>query len=892
MNLSHNLARSIFHHIRKEVMEDQGKRALESTQGKVQGGKIGGVFERKSKPEFIQHRLKMFEALFEEQEKKYTEVDHQEITVKLPDGKEIKGKAFETTPYSIALGISKGLAEAVIGAKVVYSNRLKNPLVENIVDAEDEEDAKHRLDSHIFDLSHRLEGDCLIELLKFDSKDGKTLFWHSSAHLLGQAIENVYGGYLTHGPPLENGFFYDCYIGDNHISTNHFEELEKDVEQIITQNQKFQRLIITKEQALEMFKHNPFKQAFIKAKIPDGAATSVYRCGNLIDLCTGPHVPSTGKIKALKLTNASNSYWLANNMNDSLQRIYGVAFPTKKELQEYVKIQEELEKRDHRNIGEQQRLFTFTKYAPGCPNFLPHGARILSKLSGLIRKEYSVRGFSEVKSSVMNNEQLWMTSGHYFKYKDDMYLLKADEQVLGIKPMNCPVHCSVFDLHLHSYRDLPIRMCDFGVLHRNEITGALSGLTRVRQFHQDDAHIYCTEDQLLDEIQSCIEFVQYIYSIFGFSYKLELSTRPPLRVGAEDVWDKAEDTLRTALERSGQEFTVGEGEGAFYGPKIDIKVSDCYGRVHQLGTIQLDFNLPERFNLQYRAPENAGEDKLHQMSDKELDEKIMKIKKADNEIEIKKQFKTRVSQGENVTLEQIESEFKIPHYNVSGKLKPGFKRPIMIHRAICGSLERCMAILCEHYGGKWPFWMSPRQVIVIPISEKFEEYAEKVYNRLLVEGFYVDIDKSNAGINKKVRNAQVEQYNYTLVVGDKEQGTGTVTLRERDQEKPKGVFSVDDTIKLFRSLEPEESKAWKDMKSKSFGIGIQTEDIKEGQGNADLQSLDKKLVSQVYLTGEGIEYGDEDSKQYEKLRDLPIDAGVYPNVARWFKFVTAKHHKN
>lgn len=863
---------------------EAGKRALESSAGQVKSGKIGGEFTKTNKPEFHPHRNALFDELFTAQEAKYKQAEHPEITITLPDGKQIKGKAFETTPYEVALGISKGLAEAVVGAKIVYSNRLKNPVVENFVDAEDEVDHKHEHDNDIYDLTHKIEGDCQLSLLKFDSKEGKTLFWHSSAHLLGQALENTYGAFLTHGPPLENGFFYDCYMGQNALKPDNFEEIEKNIDTIITANQPFQRLVITKEQALEMFKHNPFKLAFITAKIPDGSATSVYRCGNLIDLCTGPHVPSTGKIKAVKLTNSSSSYWLGNNMNDTLQRVYGISFPTKKELTEYIKMQEELEKRSHKTIGENQKLFTFTKYAPGCPNFMPHGTRIYNRLTALIKKEYIPRGFNEVKSSIMNSDQLWMTSGHYFKYKDDMYMLKQEDHLVGLKPMNCPVHCSVFDLHLHSYRDLPIRMADFGALHRNELTGALSGLTRVRQFHQDDAHIFCTDDQMLDEIKSCLEFLQYIYDILGFNYSLELSTRPAMRVGSEEVWDKAEDVLRRALVETGKEFKVGEGEGAFYGPKIDIKVSDCFHRVHQLGTIQLDFNLPERFNLQYRAPEDAGEDKQHQLTDAELEEKILKIKRDDHKIEVQKQYKLRVSHGENVTLEQIEAEFPIPSYTVSGKLKPGFKRPIMIHRAIFGSLERCIAILCEHFGGKWPFWLSPRQAIVIPISEKFESYAEKVYTRLKVEGFYVDIDKTNAGINKKVRNAQLEQYNYILVVGEKEEGAGTVTVRERDQEKPKGVFSVDDLLTLFKSQEPAESNAWKNLRQQSFFSAAQ-----KAENDALLAELDQKLLTQVYISGEGLEFGEDDKKHLESLKDKEICVKKYPNLARWKKFVSAKH---
>lgn len=868
---------------------EAGKRTIESSAGQVKSGKIGGSFAKTANPPFIKHRLDVFEKAYVDQEEAYKSMDHPEITITLPDGKEVKGKAFETTPYDVALGISKGLADAVIGAKITYTNRLKNTLIDNVVDAE-EDDHDHAHSSDVFDMKHRLEGDCNLSLMKFDTPEGKSLFWHSSAHLLGQAIENVYGGYLTHGPSLENGFFYDSFIGENHISTDSFGELEKNIDTIISQNQHFQRCFISKEQALDMFQHNPFKVAFINAKIPDGSKLSVYRCGNLIDLCTGPHVPSTGKIKAVKLTNVSSSYWLGNSMNDSLQRVYGVAFPTKKELTEYVKMQEELAKRDHRNIGEQQKLFAFTKYAPGCPNFLPHGTRIYNRMSNMIRKEYRARGFSEVESSIMNNDQLWMTSGHFFKYKDDMYLLNQDGQTVGIKPMNCPVHCSLFDLHLHSYRDLPIRLADFGALHRNEISGALSGLTRVRQFHQDDAHIFCTEDQMLDEIEACLDFVEHVYSIFGFKYNLELSTRPPLRVGSDDLWDKAEDTLRQALVKANKEFKIGEGEGAFYGPKIDIKVSDCYGRVHQLGTIQLDFNLPERFNLQYRGQENAGEDKQNQMSDKELEEKIAKIKKEDNKIEVQKQYKTRISHGENVTLEQIEEEFQIPQYNVSGKLKPGFKRPIMIHRAIFGSLERCIAILCEHYGGKWPFWMSPRQAIVIPISEKFLDYADKVYNRLWVEGYHVEIDRSSNGINKKVRTAQLDQHNYILVVGEKEAASGTITVRERDQEKPKGVFTVEKVLEMFKEQEPQESNAWKQLKNVSFTReAVQEISENKEEANDEIVKLEQVLLSQVYLSGDGLEFGDKDKEQYESLKDKPVDSKLFPSIARWMKFIAKKH---
>jgi threonyl-tRNA synthetase len=859
-------------------MQDTGKRTIEASEKLVKAGKIGGPFEKQKTPAFLKQRVELFERLYKEQEEKYAQIDKPEITVTLPDGKAIKGKAFQTTPLDIALGISKGLAEACVGAKIVYTNRLKNPLSEGFVDAEDDHEA-HSGD--VFDLTHRIEGDCKLELLKFETKEGKQIFWHSSAHLLGQSVENNYGGYLTHGPPLENGFFYDFYMGSSNISKENYEELEKEVEEIIKQNQAFQRLIIRREDAIKMFGSNPFKLAFINSKIPEGAATSVYRCGNLIDLCTGPHVPSTGKIKALKVTNSSSSYWLADAQNDSLQRVYGISFPSKKELDNYVKVQEELEKRDHRTLGEDQRLFAFHKYAPGCANFLPHGAKIYNQLVNLVRKEYRVRGFSEVKTSLMNNDQLWMTSGHFFKYRDNMYTLKCDDQGFGLKPMNCPIHCAIFDLHLHSYRDLPIRMADFGCLHRNEVHGALSGLTRVRQFHQDDAHIFCTEDQLNGEIKNCVDFLDYMYGLFGFNYSVEVSTRPELRMGSDELWDKAEEQLKEGLRVCGKEFKINAGDGAFYGPKIDIKVKDAFGRVHQLATIQLDFLLPERFNLQYRATDDETADKVPQLTEKELEDKIQKIKIEDNMIEITRQHKNRVSKGEEVTLEQVIKEIVIPNYNVSGKLKPGFKRPIMIHRAVLGSLERCIAILCEHYGGKWPFWLSPRQAVVIPISEKFEAYADRVYNRLVYEGYNVEVDHTNAGINKKVRNAQLAQFNYILVVGEKEAGTGTITLRERDQEKPKGVYKVDEVVQLLKDQHPEESNAWKELKKNSFFL----------QKDPELEKLNVSLLNKVYLSGEGFDHGAADEEAWALVKDAEIDPFAYPNLSRWKKFIVAKHIK-
>lgn len=331
-------------------------------------------------------------------------------------------------------------------------------------------------------------------MIKFDAPEGKEVFWHSSAHILGCALENMYGIHLTHGPPLSNGFFYDFFMGNDAITPEKFKEIEKEVNKVIKKNDPFQKLVLSKPDALEMFKHNPFKVSFINSKVPDGASTSVYKSGTLIDLCPGPHVPSTSRVKAMSITKCSATNWLGDIRNDSLQRVYGISFPSKKELKEWKEIQAEIAKRDHRIVGEKQKLFAMTKYAPGMPSFLPHGTVIWNKLCQIIKTEYHSRGFHEVNTPSMNLNSIWKTSGHYFKYKAGMFFVNMDEGQFGIKPMNCPGHCALFDLEHKSYRDLPYRIADFGVLHRNEMSGALSGLTRVRKFQQDDAHIFCTDE--------------------------------------------------------------------------------------------------------------------------------------------------------------------------------------------------------------------------------------------------------------------------------------------------------------------------------------------------------------------------------------------------------------
>ncbi|KAL5682792.1 hypothetical protein ACJX0J_009177, partial [Zea mays] len=442
-------------------------------------------------------------------------------------------------------------------------------------------------------------------------------------------------------------------------------------------------------------------------ELPEDKTITVYRCGPLVDLCRGPHIPNTSFVKAFACLKASSSYWRGKADRESLQRVYGISFPDSRRLTEYKHFLEEAKKRDHRILGKSQELFFFHELSPGSCFFLPHGARIYNKLMNFMRKQYRDRGYQEVLSPNIYNMQLWETSGHAANYKENMFVFEIEKQEFGLKPMNCPGHCLMFANRVRSYRELPLRMADFGVLHRNELSGALTGLTRVRRFQQDDAHIFCREDQIKDEVKAVLEFINYVYEIFGFKYELELSTRPEKYLGEIETWNKAEQQLTEALNEFGKPWKINEGDGAFYGPKIDIGVFDALKRKFQCATLQLDFQLPIRFKLTYSA----------------------------------------------------EDEAKI-------------ERPVMIHRAILGSVERMFAILLEHYNGKWPLWLSPRQAIVCSVSSGSVEYAKQVLAMLHEADFHVDIDVSDRTIQKKVREAQVAQFNYILVVGAQEAETG------------------------------------------------------------------------------------------------------------------------
>ena len=592
--------------------------------------------------------------------------------------------------------------------------------------------------------------------------------------------------------------------------------LEKKAKQIADAKQNFERVVVTKEECLQLYKSNPFKTALISSKLPEGSSTTVYRNGTFIDLCKGPHLPTTGRVKAFAIDKTSSALWLGKQGNDTLQRVYGISFADKKELAEWKLFQEEAKKRDHRKIGEQQDLFFFDDLSPGSCFFLPHGARIYNKLMEIIKREYFVREYTEVVTPNMYNLKLWQTSGHAAKcairqrahrrprprtpspirprhhpvptcplsspprgycmplplhhpvpttpmptaecaapcllrYKENMFCFDIEGQEFGLKPMNCPGHCIMFKNRLRSYRELPMRFADFGTLHRNELSGALTGLTRVRRFQQDDAHIFCRIAQIKEEVAGVLDMISTCYKYFGMTFALKLSTKPETALGDADTWAIAEQYMTEALnefkEKTGHQWSLNPGDGAFYGPKIDVQVFDALKRAHQCATVQLDFVQPMRFDLKYQAPAGEGGEG-----------------------------------GEGGT--------------------STFERPVMIHRAVLGSVERMIAILTEHYAGKWPFFLSPRQAMVVPVSKAYEAYAQTVQRKVRSAGFHVDADLSHQTLNKMVRNSQQAQYNFILVVGAQEETDGTVNVRTRNNAVH-GTKTIDELIVEFKQMEED-----------------------------------------------------------------------------------------
>lgn len=675
-------------------------------------------------PQFLEDRLKLFDKLKAKFDAEIAAKTREPITITLADGSIKSGTSWETTPAEIAKSISNSLLKRTVVARLNGDNE------------------------QLWDLERPLEASCKLELLSFDDEEGKKVFWHSSAHILGEASERRFGCSLCIGPPIENGFYYEMALpGGAPVQQSDWQPLEALVSKIVKEKQPFERLVLSKDELLEMFSYNKYKQHIIRDKIPDGTSTTVYRNGPLIDLCRGPHVPNTGRIETFAIMKNSASYFLGNKDNDSLQRIYGVSFPDKKQMAEHKKFLEEAAKRDHRKIGRDQELFFFHEMSPGSAMWLPHGTRIYNTIQAFLREEYWKRGYNEVISPNMYNSELWKTSGHWDYYKDDMFTFGVEKDTFALKPMNCPGHCLMFAHRERSHRELPWRVADFGVLHRNEASGALSGLTRVRRFQQDDAHIFVREDQIKDEITDLFDFLNTVYGLLGFTFKMKLSTRPEKFMGARETWDMAEAKLTAALnEFIPGGWEINEGDGAFYGPKIDITISDCLKRDWQCATIQLDFQLPQNFGLEYMTSEQPPKE----------DEDATKAK----EEEAKKRAEEAKRKAEDGKKKAEPVDPNAKKERVIKPLTPGCARPVMIHRAIAGSIERFTAILTEHFAGKWPFWLSPRQILVIPVGVGFYEYAKEVQSIFKAEHMYVDVDIGPNTLQKKIRTGQLAQYNF------------------------------------------------------------------------------------------------------------------------------------
>lgn len=718
-----------------QVAKDKKPKEKKPKAAAAQDGAAKGPVEMNPPPEFINRRLEIFDRIRQRQVEELAQKPREEIKVTMPDGSVKLGVAWETTPGEIARGISNSLYKKSIVARL---------------DGDREQ---------LWDLERPLERSCNLELLNFDDDQGKMVFWHSSAHVLGEASEKRFGCQLCIGPPIDNGFYYEMALPDGKpVMSTDWEPLESIFNSAVKEKQTFERLTMTKEELLDMFEYNTFKQRIINSKIPDGTSTTVYRNGPFIDLCRGPHVPDTSRITSFAITKNSASYFLGDANNESLQRIYGISFPDKKQMAAYKKFLEEAAKRDHRKIGKDQELFFFSDMSPGSAMWLPHGARIYNTLLAYIKEQYWKRDYEEVITPNMYNSELWKTSGHWNYYKDDMFVINSeDETKFALKPMNCPGHCLLFGHRERSHRELPWRVADFGVLHRNEASGALSGLTRVRRFQQDDAHIFCKEDQIKGEMADLFDFLSEMYGLLGMTFKLKLSTRPEKFMGEIATWDRAEAALRESLDefsaQTKSEWSLNPGDGAFYGPKIDITIVDCLGRDWQCATIQLDFVQPVNFGLEYMTGDVPAV-----MTGGDADAAAKGAKAPDAE-----------------TKDGAVAAAK------PKALTPGCARPVMIHRAMAGSIERFTAILCEHYAGKWPFWLNPRQILIVPVDPRYYPYAEKVHRRLKREGrFFADVDLGGNTMAKKIRNGQLAQYNYIFVVGESEQTTDQVNVRCRD----------------------------------------------------------------------------------------------------------------
>ncbi len=612
------------------------------------------------------------------------------MEIKLKDGA-VRNYDQEMTAYDVAKDLSAGLARAACAAEV------------------NEEPA---------DLRHPLENGDEVNILTFDHPEGKHAFWHSASHIMAQAVKRLYPETkLAIGPAIRDGFYYDFErekgFGDEELAA-----IEDEMKKIVKENLEITRFVLPRDEAVKLMEERgePYKVELIE-DLPEGETISFYKQGEFVDLCAGPHLMSTKPVKALKLTSIAGAYWRGDEKNKMLTRIYGTAYPKKSELKLHLERIEEAKKRDHRKLGKELKLFAFMEEGPGFPFFLPNGMVLRNSLMDYWRELHIREGYKEIITPIMLSRALWETSGHWDHYQENMYTTEIDGEDFAIKPMNCPGSLLVYNSMPHSYRDLPLRIAEVGLVHRHEKSGELHGLMRARSFSQDDAHIFMTPEQMKDEIKGVVRLIDEVYSKFGYKYHIELSTRPENSMGSEEDWEMATEGLREAVTEMGMDFVVNEGDGAFYGPKLDFHLEDSLGRTWQCGTIQLDFQLPQRFEAEY-----VGAD------------------------------------GEK-------------------------HRPIMIHRVVYGSIERFIGILIEHLAGKFPAWLAPEQVRIMPITDRQNAYGKKIEDALKAAGVRVSLDDRNEKIGFKIRQAQVEKVPYMMILGDREEEAGVIALRLRDHRK-------------------------------------------------------------------------------------------------------------
>lgn len=627
------------------------------------------------------------------------------ISVKLPDGS-VRSYEQNVTVYDVAASISKGLAKNAVAGMI---------------------------DGELVDLRREVPDQAEVRVITLKDAEGLHVYRHSTAHVLAQALKRLYADVkLGIGPVIEDGFYYDVDLPVR-LTPEDLPKIEAEMKKIVKEDHAIERKVVSRKEALQIYEEigDHLKLELIN-DLPEDAVITIYEQGEFFDLCRGPHLLSTGRIKAFKLQHVAGAYWRGNSENQMLQRIYGTAFPKKSELEEHLSLLEEAKKRDHRRLGKELKLFMFSEEAPGMPFYLPNGMVLRNELEQFSRNMQEEAGYQEVRTPLIMDQRLWEQSGHWNHYKENMYFTKVDEKDFALKPMNCPGHMLIFKNELRSYRDLPMRIAEFGQCHRHELSGALNGMFRVRTFTQDDAHIFVRPDQIESELSNVLDLVDRMYKVFGFPYTIELSTRPENSMGSDELWEQAESALKNVLDRSGIEYRINEGDGAFYGPKIDFHIRDALKRSHQCATVQLDFQMPEKFDLTY-----VGEDNK-------------------------------------------------PH------------RPVVIHRAIFGSIDRFIGVITEHYGGNFPMWLAPEQVRVIPVSNKFSKEAEEVQAQLLQAGIRTTVDQRDEKLGYKIREGEVEKVPYMLVLGEKEIQAGTVNIRKR-HEKGQEVLPLEEAIQKFQA---------------------------------------------------------------------------------------------